>query len=275
MPFFEIKPWPPATPRKPDKSSAIMDMDVGSQEHIDMVLRLAKKFYWREIYMRLNEAVPPVGAKTETALSMMMRPFMPKTVAKIKHAALRWSVHGLIATDSRVTDKNPEGNKKAVGFAIYVMDKVETNQLQILFLYVAKPYRNKFHGSTLMKTVQERHLGDAVSGERRFSNYTSTLGFPLVNFITMEVSVGDRVIAFYRTLGFAVASEVPGWDIQAGQASNAEFIIMVDASPRTWVEIRDWGAESSDGKFLGATAAAATAAAATAEAATAAAAAIW
>ena len=47
------------------------------------------------------------------------------------------------------------------------------------------------------------------------------------------------VIAFYHTLGFAVATEVRGWATHAGAPTDASFLIMVDAGPLTWAAIRD------------------------------------
>lgn len=222
-------------PVKPSSTMRIIDMKVEDGAHKKIVLKLCKigKFYEDDVYVRLCQEFPPSSVTVPEHLRSA-------TMEIMKESFRKWPLHGLLAIDSTKTEQNPEGKDKVVGFVLYIIGE-NKNQLQVLFLFVVESYRKKFHASSMMKTVQARHLGDADSGEQINGIEKSKDGYDLVNFMTVEVRKDSSVIAFYRTLGFAVASEVPGWDRQVGQTTSSKLIIMVDAGPQTFLAIRDKG----------------------------------
>jgi ribosomal protein S18 acetylase RimI-like enzyme len=227
--------------REPDPNTGTVQIDLTNTAHQEAVLKLCKKqnFYESDIRLWLTgEPTPRSQSERNNMGESMHAAFMTACVTGINERKARLILHGYFASDKSKTGKNPTGSTKAVGFVLYTIDK-RANQCQVLFNLVMPAYRKKGHGSNMMNMVQ-RHLGNDVVGEKMFP-LTSQVDHPyvLVHFMTVEVEEGSTAIDFYRTLGFAVASTVPGWKVQAGVSLNAQFVIMVDAGPRTWIKIRD------------------------------------
>ena len=216
--------------KKPSPTMRLINMDVESDVHQNSVLVLAKNWHYRELFQKLKNKVPPNHGLDAMQLVIMEMWLQTRK----KESDENWSLHGLLAVDTTKTTQNKHGVDKVVGFSLYIINKKNKNQLQVLFLFVNKHYRKNGHATNMMKTVQDRHLGTVEWGEKFTGRTQSVLGYDLVSFILIEVLVGAAEILFYKTLGFAIASEVPGWDDKVGMPTCSEYIIMVDASPLIW-----------------------------------------
>ena len=214
----------------PIHTMRLIDMDVERESHQNIVLALCKTWHHNDVWVRLKHTMPPDHGLPDMFLAMTE---IGMEIER-KRSDENWSLYGLLAVDKTITTKNPGGIDKVVGFSLYIINKQNKNQLQVLFLFVNKHFRNCGHATNMMKTVQDRHLGTAKSGEKFTGHTQSVLGYDLVNFIMIEVLEGAAEIAFYKTLGFAIASEVAGWDQKVGVPTSPEYIIMVDAGPKTW-----------------------------------------
>jgi ribosomal protein S18 acetylase RimI-like enzyme len=216
--------------------------------HIEIVLKLCKNngFHYNDVWVVLKKTLPP--RSDGVVFPPEVREVLERGMRLHQQSMDAWTMDGLLAIDASVTKKNPTGKDKVAGFVLYLNNNHNNNQLQILFLLVDKRHRRKGHASKMMREIQARHLGDAQSGERLFKVPGNPLllsagGYPLVNYITVEVvkEDNDQVIAFYRTLGFVVASEVAGWCIKVGLPTHTGLMIMVDAGPQTFASVRDDG----------------------------------
>jgi GNAT superfamily N-acetyltransferase len=208
----------------------IVDMDVKGEHHQKVVLKLCESGQWHhnDVWVRLYNTLPPNHGLSEKDL----RVIDPAIEAMKKRADKTWTLCGLLAIDKTTT-----GVEKVVGFTLYIIAKETKNNLEILFVFVNKNYRKRGHATNMMKTVQDRHLGTYEWGEKCDGLAQSRLGYDLVHFIQMEVVPGSAVVSFYKTLGLAIASEVPGWKDTVGKTSSPHLLMMVDAGPVTWDRI--------------------------------------
>ena len=134
-------------------------MDNVNQQDVVLALCKLNNFQYGDVWIHLRKTVPPhLGISEE---------FFQVGMDKIKETLRAWDMRGIIAVDSTVTKKNPDGKAKVVGFVLYQIHRETKNELEVLFLLVSKSYRNKHHATNMMKMLEDRHLfkSNAVSAE--------------------------------------------------------------------------------------------------------------
>jgi ribosomal protein S18 acetylase RimI-like enzyme len=168
-----------------------MDMDLDNVKQQDVVLALCKlnNFHYGDVWVHLRKTMP-------VTLDIPQE-FFQGGMNEIVENFRGWDMRGIIAVDSTVTKKNPDGKDKVVGFVLYQIHRETKIELEVLFLLVSKAYRNKRHATNMLKTLEDRHI--------------FTHGNDVVKFFTVKVDRNDTVVEFYRKLGYDDMSKVAGY----------------------------------------------------------------
>jgi GNAT superfamily N-acetyltransferase len=177
----------------PQNRFRYLDFDVSKPEQQDVVLRLCKtnEYSYGDVWLHLRRTPPPGMTDVLTA-SIQSR------IEEFSKTADEWTVKGMIAVDGSVTENNPEGTSKVVGFMMYQIHKASSAELEILFTLVDKCYRKRGHATNMMKALELLHLNPQHKNKAN----------ELVNFFTARVEAQDTAVEFYKKLGFT-AHRIP------------------------------------------------------------------
>jgi ribosomal protein S18 acetylase RimI-like enzyme len=164
-----------------------LDFDVTKTEQQDVVLRLCKnnKFSYGDVWLHLRKTTPPglPDALTESIQSRM---------ENFSRSMNEWDMKGIIAVDGSVTENNPEGTSKVVGFMLYQIHRETKTELEQLFIVVDKDYRRRGHGKNMMKACESLHLYPNKANDN-----------DLVKFFTAKVEEDNHeAIEFYKNISF-------------------------------------------------------------------------
>lgn len=197
----------PAEPKGPRSSAGIrcLDIDVTNTEQQNVILRLCKKnkSQYVDVWMHLRQTHPPDATDK-------LKESIEKDMSTFKESIAAWDLHGIIAVDGSVTDNNPTGRDKVVGFLLYHIHRETKQELRLSFLLVDYFYRKKGHASNMIKACRALHLHTP----RHMSNITKAcraLRLCTPNNDTKKVcdkvdfivaNVNDTVSELYKKLGF-------------------------------------------------------------------------
>ena len=255
-----------------DSLVRLMSIDVLDARYKEVILRLCKlnDFQWLRVYLHLHGAATPPGYD--------LHPNGKDNAQELKDILLACDMHAILALDSTVTKKNPNGKEKVVGFVLYQINRDTKSELEVLFLLIDKGYRKKGHGWNLMKKCEELHLffihennHDPVldenmscivslaqssnikvnikeRGEKICGHLFSSSGHDLVQIFTVKVYRDDTVIKFWTKLGYIDAHTLPGmWTrngyeewVKAGE-DHKNIVVMTRAGPQTTAYLHDKG----------------------------------
>jgi hypothetical protein len=165
-----------------------LDFDASKKEQQEVVLRLCKSnnFSYGDVWLYLRKTPPP-------GLPVALTHSIESRMEEFTKALSEWDVKGIIAVDGTVTENNPEGISKVVGFLIYQIHRDTKTELELMFMLVDGGYRKRGHATNMVRACESLHLYPKNSVGN--SN--------LVKFFTARVEARDTVVEFFQKLGFS------------------------------------------------------------------------
>jgi ribosomal protein S18 acetylase RimI-like enzyme len=164
-----------------------LDMDVSKTEQQEVILRLCKNnnFCLADVWLHLRKKRPP---GIPDALGALFEEHAEEFIRTMD----QYQMKGLIAVDGTVTENNPEGTSKVVGFTLYQIHRESKRELEVLFTLVDETYRRRGHATNMVKACEALHLYPNKAGDNE-----------RVKFFTAKVEKDNTdALAFWEHMGY-------------------------------------------------------------------------
>jgi ribosomal protein S18 acetylase RimI-like enzyme len=174
-----------------------LDMDVTKTEQQEVILRLCKNnnFCLSDVWLHLRKTRPP---GVPDALGTLFEEHMEDFIRTMSE----WDMKGMIAVDGTVTENNPAGTSKVVGFLLYQIHRETKTELELLFTLVDETYRRRGHATNMVKACEALHLYPNKAGDN-----------DLVKFFTAKVEKENTsALGFWEKLGYTQHVRPPPYD---------------------------------------------------------------